>query len=114
MFGKWIYVNLGEGIECKVFVLCVPATPDDVLQTCAFSKLASRLTERAGGVAKASSERALRSANEAVKILQKIGDVKGSCNCGWVGTVDEAVPDVDGDGSLGCPECFSVMQFEVK
>lgn len=26
--------------------------------------------------------------------------------CGWDGTVDEAAPDIDGDGSLGCIECL--------
>jgi hypothetical protein len=44
--------------------------------------------------------------------MQSIGDVKGSCSaCGWWGTVDEAEPDVDGDGSLGCPQCSSVVHF---
>ena len=47
MFGKWVVVNLGEGVECKVFVLCVPSTPDDVLQAHAYGILASRLTQRA-------------------------------------------------------------------
>ena len=47
MFGKWVVVNLGDGVKCEVFVLCVPSTPDDVLQTRAFSQLASRLTQRA-------------------------------------------------------------------
>lgn len=44
--------------------------------------------------------------------MQKIGDVRGSCSrCGWWGTVYEAEPDVDGDGSLGCPQCLSVVEF---
>ena len=50
MFGKWVSINLGEGIECKVFVLCVPSTPDDVLQARAFDQLASRLTQRTADV----------------------------------------------------------------
>ncbi len=47
MFGKWVTVNLGEGIKCEVFVLCVPSTPDDVLQERAVAQLSSRLTKRA-------------------------------------------------------------------
>ena len=44
--------------------------------------------------------------------MQKIGDVRGSCSrCGWWGTVYEAEPDIDGDGSLGCPQCLSVVEF---
>lgn len=35
----------------------------------------------------------------------KIGDVIVSCEeCGWVGRVYDAEPDVDGDGNLGCPK----------
>ena len=69
MFGKWVVVNLGEGVKCEVFVLCVPSTPDDVLQTRAFAQLASRLTQRAGDMAKSSAKRALQSANEAAQML---------------------------------------------
>ena len=29
--------------------------------------------------------------------------------CGWWGTVGEMEPDVDGEGSLGCPYCGSVI-----
>jgi hypothetical protein len=32
------------------------------------------------------------------------------CSCGWTGTVWDCEPDVDDDGSLGCPECFKVVQ----
>ena len=30
--------------------------------------------------------------------------------CGWSGTVGEAVPDVDGDGSMGCPKCGRIVK----
>ena len=43
-------------------------------------------------------------------MLLKIGEVKTSCPiCEWVGTVEECVPDVDGEGSLGCPKCEAVV-----
>lgn len=29
--------------------------------------------------------------------------------CDWAGTVYDCLPDVDGDGSLGCPCCKSVI-----
>lgn len=29
--------------------------------------------------------------------------------CGWCGVVRDCAPDVDGDGSLGCPDCLSVV-----
>mgnify|MGYP006976762504 CR=1 FL=1 len=51
MYGKWVTVNLGEGIECKVFVLCTPTTPDDVLQRLAINTLRSRLPEKKTGLA---------------------------------------------------------------
>ena len=39
--------------------------------------------------------------------LRSILDVKVKCPaCGWSGTVGDAEPDVDGDGSLGCPKCL--------
>lgn len=34
------------------------------------------------------------------------------CSCGWVGVVWDCEPDVDGDGSLGCPECFKVVKIK--
>jgi hypothetical protein len=44
--------------------------------------------------------------------MQSIGDVRGTCSrCGWWGTVGEAEPDVDGDGSLVCPQCMSIVKF---
>lgn len=35
-------------------------------------------------------------------------------NCGWVGTVDRCEPDIDGDGSLGCPACSAVVIDETQ
>jgi len=32
------------------------------------------------------------------------------CACGWSGIVDNCIPDVDGDGSLGCPKCEKVVK----
>jgi hypothetical protein len=32
MYGKWVTLNLGEGIECRVFVSCSPSTPDEELK----------------------------------------------------------------------------------
>lgn len=42
-------------------------------------------------------------------ILPSILDVACICSCGWCGTIGECEPDVDGDGSLGCPECLEVL-----
>ena len=40
----------------------------------------------------------------------KIGDVVSYCpKCQWYGVVDDCIPDIDGDGSLGCPKCESVV-----
>jgi len=37
----------------------------------------------------------------------KISDAKVKCPaCGWKGTVNDCEPDVDGDGSPGCPVCL--------
>jgi hypothetical protein len=41
--------------------------------------------------------------------LPRITEVPAVCKCGWRGTVGDAEPDVDGDGSLGCPECGAVI-----
>ncbi len=39
--------------------------------------------------------------------LTSILDVKVQCGlCRWKGQVRDCEPDVDGDGSLGCPECY--------
>lgn len=44
--------------------------------------------------------------------LPSIGNVACICSCGWRGTVYDCEPDVDGDGSLGCPECLKVIETE--
>jgi len=42
--------------------------------------------------------------------LLKVGIVAVSCsNCGWAGTVDDTLPDIDGEGSLGCPKCENII-----
>lgn len=42
--------------------------------------------------------------------LKSIMDAGMFCQqCGWLGTVKDCEPDVDGDGSLGCPRCDSVV-----
>ena len=33
--------------------------------------------------------------------------------CGWEGTVATATPDIDGDGSLGCPLCAVCVEVQV-
>jgi hypothetical protein len=51
MYGKWVTVNLGDSIECKVWVSCVPSTPVDELQHLAINILRSRLPEKKTGIA---------------------------------------------------------------
>ena len=42
--------------------------------------------------------------------LPRIGDTVGTCEkCGWTEKVDAMEPDIDGDGSLGCPGCSAVI-----
>lgn len=31
-------------------------------------------------------------------------------SCGWEGIVWDCEPDVDGEGSLGCPKCLNVVK----
>ena len=51
--------------------------------------------------------------NWAYPIRKRITDVACVCPvCGWTGTVGECEPDVDGDGSLGCPKCNAVVETE--
>jgi hypothetical protein len=39
--------------------------------------------------------------------MRSITAVPCSCpECGWKGVTGDAEPDVDGEGSLGCPECY--------
>jgi len=42
-----------------------------------------------------------------------IFDVPCWCLCGWIGTVGTSEPDVDGEGSLGCPECLRVVEQDL-
>ncbi len=42
--------------------------------------------------------------------LLSIGSVPRRCSsCGWSGILAECTPDVDGEGSLGCPRCGRVV-----
>jgi len=45
--------------------------------------------------------------------LISIYDVPACCTCGWKGRVFDCVPDCDGDGSLGCPECGKFVVLDV-
>ena len=41
-------------------------------------------------------------------MLKSILDVPMKCadiKCRWKGLADDCIPDIDGDGSLGCPRC---------
>lgn len=41
--------------------------------------------------------------------MVSILEVPMECSkCDWRGIVDDCEPDVDGDGSLGCPKCGSI------
>ena len=51
-----------------------------------------------------------REEHEKESPLPRIGDQIGTCEkCGWTGKVDDMEPDIDGDGSLGCPVCSTVI-----
>lgn len=43
----------------------------------------------------------------------KITDVPVKCKCGWIGTVDDCEPDVNGQGDLGCPLCKQIINVVV-
>lgn len=43
MYAKWVMVNLGDNIECIVYVGCTPNTPEDELQRRAIALLMNRL-----------------------------------------------------------------------
>lgn len=43
MYGKWVTVNLGDDIECKVWITCVPSTPEDELQRRAMARIQRKL-----------------------------------------------------------------------
>lgn len=46
--------------------------------------------------------------------MMRITDHPASCSCGWQGTVDECIPDVDDQGNLGCPKCEKVITVVVR
>ncbi len=49
-----------------------------------------------------------------MKELKSILDVKLKCPaCCLITTVGEAEPDIDGDGSLGCPRCLAVENKKI-
>lgn len=39
----------------------------------------------------------------------RITDAQCECSCGWQGIVEDCIPDVDGNGRLGCPECEAII-----
>jgi len=44
------------------------------------------------------------------KLLPSITDVECTCRvCHWHGIVGNCIPDIDGDGNLGCPNCDAVI-----
>lgn len=44
----------------------------------------------------------------------RITDVKMKCpKCSFICKVDICEPDIDGDGNLGCPRCFVVLNKRV-
>ena len=48
--------------------------------------------------------------NPAARPLMSIADTPARCPaCTWEGRAGECEPDVDGDGSLGCPRCNAVV-----
>lgn len=44
----------------------------------------------------------------------RITDYPCKCECGWTGTVWDCEPDIDGDGSLGCPVCLKVVDTRIE
>lgn len=48
------------------------------------------------------------------KGLPTITSVPCKCpQCDWRGCVGDCEPDVDGDGSLGCPRCFTIISVGI-
>lgn len=50
MYGEWVTVELGDGVECRVWVTCVPNTPNDILQRRAIGILQNRLPVKKSGI----------------------------------------------------------------
>lgn len=45
--------------------------------------------------------------------MKSILDADAWCDsCLWHGIVDDCIPDIDGDGNLGCPECGEIVETE--
>ena len=45
MYGEWVTLNLGEGIECKVYVTCTPNTNPIELEDRALNILRNKANE---------------------------------------------------------------------
>ena len=46
--------------------------------------------------------------------MKSILDSDVKCTeCGWHGIVDECIPNIDNDGSLGCPACQAIVEEKV-
>ncbi|MFD0587753.1 hypothetical protein ACFQZE_07040 [Paenibacillus sp. GCM10027627] len=39
MYGEWITINLGDDIECRVFITCTPSTLPEIKERRAIQKL---------------------------------------------------------------------------
>jgi len=46
--------------------------------------------------------------------VQTITSVSCKCHCGWRGCVGDCFPDVDEEGSLGCPMCLAVLTVTMR
>lgn len=45
---------------------------------------------------------------------ESILDAELECpRCGLKTTVSHAIPDIDGEGSLGCPRCWDLREAEI-
>jgi hypothetical protein len=51
MYGRWVTIDFGDSIECRVWVSCTPSTPEDVLQRLAMNILQSRIPQKKTGLA---------------------------------------------------------------
>lgn len=82
MHGKWVTVDLGVDIDCKVWIPCLPDTPIDVLKRQAISILKSRLPEKKKGI---------WGLGEA---LQAISDFEYSMGCGVRYELEQKLKDL--------------------
>ena len=45
--------------------------------------------------------------------MQTVTNIACGCpRCDWVGCVGDCYPDIDDDGSLGCPHCLAVVNID--